>query len=284
MKNTNEHNPQPDLIAFIGKTLFGAIASSKGRLVIFCVVIFFQFFAVSLYTDVLKGSYPDTYTGLLQLQKDDKNANAVSILTKYLLLLLLIIGSPRVPGFKRSLLKFAVLFGALFFWFIADVLRLGFSEDNLQDRIYKKSFEENSVPIFGKVVFTSFTRNERYQKRGVPVAETLSDRTTGYLLIVQVDSSYYPSSQLKTHFRNFNSFRYDGPVWKNIPSKDPDLSSCLQFTVGFFPEMKRAPDLPALNNYVKIRYDPKENGIELVVDSATGATPVFDSAGVKKNQ
>lgn len=154
-----------------------------------------------------------------------------------------------------------------------------FSYDDHESDLKAQSFKEHSTPIYGKVVFASYTRSEGPTKSSF-VAEKLSAQTNAYLVIVQLDSYVHLYPGLKTDNHDFNYYTHD-PYYtsfqRNIPLRVPDLPNCREFIVNFPYFSKVIPVLPAVGQYVKIMYDPIRNGIEMYIDSATATTPAFDS-------
>lgn len=277
---SNTNKQKVDIGRFIGETLKNTISASRSRLVIFCIILFLQFSAVEMITSLSQYYYPDTYDGLTKKIANESALTAFIELTKYVLLLILLIRSPAEPTGKRRLFKYIVLLGSLYFWAITDLMFQVYHADDNKQELAAKSFKENAIPVYGQVVFASYKRNESYYKRSVAIAEKLSEETDGYIVIVQLDGSLYSYPGLKNICHRFNDYTHvthDVTFRTNIDEKVPDISTCLQFNFDFSIPLRRIPELPAVGKYVKIIYDPIENHIAMYTDSATVATPTFDS-------
>ena len=229
---------------------------------------------------VLGRHYANTYHGITQRLEDKSLIATFFGIIKYMLLFILLVIAPAERSRRRRFAKFIVLFGSLYAWANLDFFSLVIDQDDQEAELAKQSFKENSIPIYGKVVFTSYKRDESPQKRIIVVAEKISAHTNGYIVIVQLNDSIYTYDGLETIYHHFNDYShdtYDSTFRTNIQEKVPDLSNCLQFIFDFPHPIKRIPELPAIDKYVKIMYDPLKNGIEMYTDSATATTPTFDS-------
>lgn len=280
MEALNTNKPKIDIGKFIIETFKKTVSASRSRRVIFCIILFLQFFPVELVTRLTAQNYTDTYDGLIQKISDESLIKTFLGLTKYLLIIILIFKSPAERTGRRRFAKYSVLLGSLYIWALLDIFSSAAKLDDQEAKLEQESFKENSIPIYGKVVFASYKRDERYQKRLVPIAEKLSAQTNGYIVIVQLNDSIFPYHAPETGYNRFNDYThdyYDTTYRTNIPRKIPDLSNCRQFIVEFPLSVELIPDLPAVDKYVKIRYDPIKNGIEMYTNPATAATPTYGS-------
>ena len=278
--------PKPDLLRFIAHTITGTVSATRSRIIIFCVILFLQFLAVPLMAGLLGYYYPDTYNGLKQKIGMEGDIGVLVGIIEYLLLVVLLIMSPAEHTSKRRLGKYIFLLWALWNWASADAFFSGIKLDDNKHELADKSFHENAVPIYGKVVFTSYMKYEKkdHSKRLFTVAEKLSPQTRGYIVIVQLNDSGYHYHGLDSLYHPFNYYTKDGEYQLNIRPKDPDISNCLKFIFDFPASPHRVLALPGLGKYVKIMYDPYENGIEMYTDSATAVTPSFDSIPSAKHE
>ena len=278
--------PKPDLRRFIAHTLKGTVSASRSRLVIFCAILFLQFLLVPLIMYLSGRHFPDTYEGMTKKMEYMSAVEAFVGLIKYILLLVLIIMSPAERKGKRRLAKYIVLLGSLYFWIMISVMASVFEHSEIKREIADKSFHENAVPIYGKVVFTSYIKYERkdHDKKLFTIAEKLSPQTKGYIVIVQLNDSVYRYHGLDSIYHSYNYYTKDGGYQLNTSEKDLNISNCLRFIFNFSGPPHKVPALPALGKYVKIMYDPFENGIEMYTDSATAVTPTFDSLPALSHQ
>ena len=280
MKAFNTDKPEIDIGKFIAETFKKTISASRSRLIIFCIILFLQFWAGNIMTYLFGHNYPLTYDGLTQKKTNEILINTFLGLCKYLLLIILIIKSPAERTGRRRFAKYTVLLGSFYLWAITDLMSSGFEHDRYESELAKQSFKENSIPIYGKVVFAYYKRDGILIKRTVAIAERVSSQTNGYIVIVQLNRYIYSYPGLYTGNNYFNDYThdfYDTTFRTNIPQKIPDLTNCRQFIVNFALKRKVIPSLPAVDRYVRIRYDPIKNGIEMETDSASATTPTFDS-------
>lgn len=278
------NQPKIDILRFISNTIRNTVFATRSRLIIFCVILFLQFLAVPMIAGVIGYRYPDTYHGLQQKIVMEGNVGLVVGIVKYCFLVALIIISPAEQTSKRSLGKYIFLFWALLQWVSVDSCTYTFKQDESNGELVDKSFHENAVPIYGKVVFSSYNRDEDDHKRLIKVAENLSPNTTGYIVIVQLNDSAYNYQGLKGLYQHFNDYTHDRDYPTHIPAKDSNLSNCLQFNFEFPPSLKKVPALPVQGKYIRILYDPYESGIEMFTDSASAVTPTFDSIPILSHQ
>lgn len=267
-----------DIKEFITDTLKKTISASRPRFVIFCIILCLQFWS-DIIVDVvafLQGhSYPATYDGLTQKITDEWGIRTFLGLTKYVLLFILIFKSPAESSGRRRFGKYVILFGCLYVWALMDL----FSYDSHESELITLSFKEHSIPIYGKVVFASYSRQGDFSEV-YAYADTLSAQTNGYIVIVQLNPyvDLYPGLKTDNHdFNYYTHHSYHTTYPTNIPQQVPDLPNCRQFVVHFPSSSKKIPAFPAVGKYVRIMYDPVKNGIEMYTDSATATTPTFDS-------
>jgi hypothetical protein len=130
------------------------------------------------------------------------------------------------------------------------------------------------------------------EKAGISFYNAQGVKKDCFILIVKIDTSAYQYPLLKNYTYSFNELTEERRCPTNIPSLINDISNCIKFEivlndyyVPFSNEQqlnnskKRFPKLPEVNRYVKIQYDPIENGIALVTNpNGVNLIPSFHDA------
>ena len=75
--------------------------------------------------------------------------------------------SPAEGTSRRRLAKYIVLLGSSYIWVITDLISSIPDYDTEESKLAEQSFKENSIPIYAKVVFASYKRDEIFFKRFV---------------------------------------------------------------------------------------------------------------------
>ncbi|MEO6916982.1 MAG: hypothetical protein ABI151_16325 [Chitinophagaceae bacterium] len=283
MAFSNPKESEPQIVSFIERTLIDTMFSTRGRLVIFLIILYLHFAAVPVITLLSGYTYPDTYNGLTQ-KIADENSSAVSVaFVKYSLAIILIFMSPAEKLGHRVFAKYLVLIGLFFLWFIFSFLSASSDQSQNDAKLIAKSFQENKMSIYGNVIYTSYKKSVPFQRQ-LPVltAEKLSPETDGYIIIVQTSDSCYRDIGLERIYQNFNDFTFDRDQPTNVPNRNPNIPRCLRFIIDFPPSLKTLPELPVQGKFVTIMYDPFEKEMQLSMNSVTARTPVLDSIPVDR--
>jgi hypothetical protein len=246
--------------------LYNTFVSTKGRLITLSIVLILHFFPINYLIDyntsynTFKQQYDNIYLFYF----------LVSGIIKCILALYLIIISPKMNSGISEILKYAFL---AFFTFLFFVLT-SISEDSYDNEsvLFNKSFIENKVSIFGKVVFSSYGTTKYVHKfYSLPQAKPLSKDTDWLIIIVQIDKSEYLNYPgLKNFTHNYNQLRLekDGNLFYSNKIKHIayDIPDCIKFEFRSWdkPPLAHYPGLPQIDSFVKLYFDPIENGISLL--------------------
>lgn len=181
--------------------------------------------------------------------------------------------------FKTLVWLWLLSLGLIFF---SLVLGVGVLTVFIAPELDEKSFEENKIEIYGKVIYSAYKHDTVVVKSRRSVAgDFWSPVSNGYFLIVQIDTNRYKS--IRDQCTDFNTILLDQQhVYFNpLPFPETNLHNLLMFKVEHFHlDYNRPlplPDLPKVNDYVKIYYDPRRHLRRLFYDSTTLKTPSWSS-------
>jgi hypothetical protein len=279
-------------IDFIFSIIYKAFLSSPLRICIFILVILFHNGA---YLWLSFQEYPVSYYETKEIISSQLALRFLFRLIEYSLLIILIYKSPKESTSKRTFGKFFISFFLLWFFFSFILVSDNHYDNSKEAELVRKSFPVNKISILGKVVFSSYASvNNSFSKSAFYFAEvnSSSEKKDCFVVIVKIDTSAYQYPLLKNYTYSFNELTEERRCPTNIPSLINDISNCIKFEivlndyyVPFSNEQqvsnskKRFPKLPEVNRYVKIQYDPIENGIALVTNpNGVNLIPSFHDA------
>lgn len=254
---------------FISETIKKTFFSSTSRRVIFFSILALRFLSVPYLSDLSWLQHSDTYFELKEKSTHESSVRFYSFLVEFILLTTLIIKSPKENIRNRIIGKYVVLILSIYLWFVSELVMGAFEEPDTN--LITKSYLENRIPVYGKIVFASYMREEKNRAHPkstlVSYAEKLSPETRGIILIVQMDSASSQFPVMKNKLLDFNKLTDDQENPNNIPTINPDIPNCAEFVLYFSGKLKRFPELPKIDRFVKFMYDPFENGIGLPIST-----------------